>query len=179
MAQNIIRIEFDPCQPAPANGYLVKYKPIGSLEDFRTYTPNPFSSPVEIIELTDPAGTSYEGTIQGDCGGGVLGPANPWEALNNQSGSQSASGSQSDPCDDGNPIGGVTGNTEGETCFSPLQQLYLSPPQTIIQPGATLYYDACLTELVTGFTFVKDDGGQIFFLHPIFGIVGSPTGNSC
>lgn len=96
MATNTIQIDFDPCEPAPANGYLVKYRPLGSDEEWRTVEPNPTDTPVIIVDENDPKGTSYEGTIQGDCGGGKYGVEVPWEAINDESGSASASGSGSD-----------------------------------------------------------------------------------
>lgn len=96
MAENIITIEFVPCEPAPVNGYLVKYRPFGSLEDYRVLTPNQTESPIVIVDNNDPAGESYEGTIQGDCGGGVFGVASSWEFTNDQSQSGSISQSESD-----------------------------------------------------------------------------------
>lgn len=97
MAQNIIRIEFDPCEPTPALGYFVKYRPVGSLEDYRIVSPNPTDSPVVIVDDNDPAGTSYEGTIQGHCGVDNYSLPVPWEALNGDSVSESqASESESD-----------------------------------------------------------------------------------
>src|SRR5688572_2741065 len=94
MAENTIVIEFVPCEPAPVNGYLVKYRPFGSLEDYRVVEPNQTESPIVIVDENDPPGTSYEGTIQGDCGGGVLGVPSPWEFSNSDS--ISGSGSQSE-----------------------------------------------------------------------------------
>lgn len=91
MAENTIIIEFIPCEPAPANGYLVKYRPLGSLGEYRVVSPNQTESPIVIVDENDPPGTSYEGTIQGDCGGGIFGPPSPWEFGNDQS--QSGSGS--------------------------------------------------------------------------------------
>ena len=72
MAQNIILLDFQPCEPAPVNGYKITYRPLGSDDDYRTW-PNVFTSPVEIIDNNDPPGTSYEGLIQGDCGNGLMG----------------------------------------------------------------------------------------------------------
>lgn len=82
MATNTIVLDFEECTPTPANGYLVKYRPLDSSEDYRIVSPNPYSSPVTIIDTNDPVGTSYEGTIQGDCGGGNLGVPVPWVAIN-------------------------------------------------------------------------------------------------
>jgi hypothetical protein len=80
MAQNTIHIEFDPCEPVPANGYTVRYRPLGSGGSYRTAPANYTSSPISFVDNLDPAGTSYEGFIQGDCGGGKLGVSVPWVA---------------------------------------------------------------------------------------------------
>jgi hypothetical protein len=80
MAQNTIHIEFDPCDPFPAGGYVVRYRPVGSVEAYRTAPSNFFISPIEFVDNLDPVGTSYEGFIQGDCGGGKLGVSVPWVA---------------------------------------------------------------------------------------------------
>lgn len=82
MALNTITIEFEPCNPAPSNGYVVKYRPVGSTDPYRTWPANFFSSPAVIEDDNDDFGTSYEGIIQGDCGDGVLGVEVPWSAAN-------------------------------------------------------------------------------------------------
>lgn len=68
MATATLTINFTPPATAPANGYLVKYGIPG--EAVQTVSPNPVSSPVIITGLTP--GSVYQGTIQGDCGGGSL-----------------------------------------------------------------------------------------------------------
>jgi hypothetical protein len=80
MAENTIHIEFDPCEPVPAGGYKVRYRPLGSGGAYRNPPSNFFSSPISFVDNLDPAGTSYEGFIQGDCGGGKLGVSVPWVA---------------------------------------------------------------------------------------------------
>lgn len=80
MAQNTIHIEFDPCEPVPAGGYKVRYRILGSSDPYRNAPTNFFSSPIEFVDNLDPVGTSYEGFIQGDCGGGKLGVSVPWVA---------------------------------------------------------------------------------------------------
>jgi hypothetical protein len=80
MALNTIHIEFDPCDPFPAAGYKVSYRPLGSFEVYRTLPNNFFISPIEFNDNLDPAGTSYEGFIQGDCGAGKLGVLVQWVA---------------------------------------------------------------------------------------------------
>lgn len=79
MAQNVINVEFSPCQPAPADGYVIRYRVLGSETEYRTA--GPFTeSPAQILDENDPAGTSYEGFIQGDCGGGKMGVSVPFVA---------------------------------------------------------------------------------------------------
>jgi|SRR3954468_23702708 len=78
MAINTITIEFDPCNPPPANGYRVSYRPLGSEEDHRVWPENFTSSPAVIDDDNDPLDTEYEGFIQGDCGDGELGIEIAW-----------------------------------------------------------------------------------------------------
>lgn len=79
MAQNVLNVEFSPCQPAPADGYVIRYRVLGSETEYRTA--GPFTeSPAQVIDNSDPAGTSYEGFIQGDCGGGKMGVSVPFVA---------------------------------------------------------------------------------------------------
>lgn len=99
MASNTISIYFDPCEPAPAGGYLVTYRRVGT-SDFLTWPTNFFSSPAQFV-VEGPPGASYEGFIRGDCGGGKLGVPISWTAENGESfsggGSGSGSGSGSGP----------------------------------------------------------------------------------
>ena len=68
MATATLTISFTPPATPPANGYLVQYGIPG--EAVQTVSPNPASSPVVITGLTP--GSVYQGTVQGDCGGGDL-----------------------------------------------------------------------------------------------------------
>ena len=61
-----LTISFTPASPAPANGYIVQYRPVGRAY-YTTVTPNPKTSPV-LIEV--PGKESYEGMIASDCGFG-------------------------------------------------------------------------------------------------------------
>ena len=61
----------------PTNGYVVKYRQVGT-EAYTTVAPNPMSSPILITGLG--SGLSYEGTIQGDCGGGQYGAVSTFSA---------------------------------------------------------------------------------------------------
>jgi hypothetical protein len=64
MATKIITINFTPASPAPAAGYVVRYRPVGTTV-YTTVTPNPTASPVKIsVE----GGLDYEGDIKSDCG---------------------------------------------------------------------------------------------------------------
>lgn len=85
MALNTITIDFDPCEPTPANGYRVAYRPLGSIGAYRIWPVNFFNTPAEFTDTHDPIGTSYEGFIQGDCGGGKFGVPIPWVAENSSS----------------------------------------------------------------------------------------------
>ena len=61
----------------PTNGYVVKYRETGTSQ-YTTVTPNPMSSPVTISGLL--GGTTYEGTIQGDCGNNQFGTLSTFNA---------------------------------------------------------------------------------------------------
>jgi hypothetical protein len=61
----------------PTNGYIVKYRQVGTLP-YTTLTPNPMFSPAIISGLG--SGVSYEGTIQADCGNGQYGTISTFNA---------------------------------------------------------------------------------------------------
>lgn len=96
MALNTITIEFTPCEPTPANGYRIYYRPVGG-GAYRFHPDRFYVSPAVFTDEEDPIGTSYEGFIQGDCGGEKYGLPIPWTAENNESGGGSGSGSISEP----------------------------------------------------------------------------------
>jgi len=104
MANNTITINFTPCEPTPAGGYRVRYRPMGGSGDFRVWPVNFTASPIVFTDTEDPIGTSYEGYIQGDCGDGQLGVDIPWIAFNGDAtsesgGDESASASEAPiPC---------------------------------------------------------------------------------
>lgn len=185
MALNTITIEFQLCEPMPANGFLVSYRPVGSDEDYRTAGPF-MSSPAVINDSDDLFGTSYEGIIQGDCGGGVLGVAVPWTANNNESESESQSESASQSASASESVGGECiplevglGNTEGEACLDNTTVYIQNPPDGAIATGAILYTDCTFETPIVGFLFVRDPGGTLYDLNDGTGVVGDPTGNSC
>lgn len=61
----------------PTNGYIVKYRQVGTLE-YSTVTPNPTGSPIQIQSLG--GGVTYEGTIQADCSNGQFGTISTFAA---------------------------------------------------------------------------------------------------
>lgn len=65
-----LQIAFTPPSPAPAAGYIVKWRKVGDLL-FNTVSPNPIGSPVNIPNVE--ACGNIEGTIQTNCGGGNSG----------------------------------------------------------------------------------------------------------
>jgi hypothetical protein len=130
------------------------------------------SSPAVFTDEINPAGTCYEGFIRSDCSGSGSGEEKfgtpvTWEACPEESG-----------CN-GNPITGALDNSTEFICGTLQEYLFLDNAHEIIQPGAVLYYDACLTEPVTGFLFVKDIDGIVFNLDIDEVIVGGPTGDAC
>lgn len=100
MADNTITIEFRPCEPTPAAGYLIRYRPVSGGAYRERHV---FSSPATWVDHSDPVGTSYEGFINGDCGNGQLGVDIPWTAPfeGSQEASPSASASASSSEGDG------------------------------------------------------------------------------
>lgn len=73
MSTNRITINANLCEDAPANGYLVFYRPENTTIDYRTA--GPFTeSPFVIDDYSDPDNTRYTGYIQADCGDGNFGP---------------------------------------------------------------------------------------------------------
>lgn len=59
-----VSINFTEVIPTPVNGYIVKYRQVGT-SSYTTLTPNQTSSPITITGLT---GGAYEGTINSECG---------------------------------------------------------------------------------------------------------------
>lgn len=99
---NFVTVCFKPCEPTPANGYVVKYRLADSGAALRTWPVNFFSSPAQLLITEDPDGLQYEGYIYGDCGDGQLGVGDAWKTGDNppestSEGSPSASSSDSTP----------------------------------------------------------------------------------
>lgn len=74
MATNTFTLTFQPCEPTPAEGYRISYRPLGTEGAYRIVQVT--GSPAVIVDTLDAAGTQYEGFIQGDCGNEQLGPRN-------------------------------------------------------------------------------------------------------
>ena len=64
-----LTIAFTPPSPAPANGYRVRYRKVGTTS-YNTISPYPTTSPVVITGLEN--GVNYEGTIEAACDGGLF-----------------------------------------------------------------------------------------------------------
>jgi hypothetical protein len=62
-------LSFVPSDPAPINGYVVKYRKVGDTS-WTTLSPQPTSSPITIPGVDQLF--AYEGTIQSDCSNGFL-----------------------------------------------------------------------------------------------------------
>jgi hypothetical protein len=63
-----LTLTFDIPGFLPVNGFIVKYRVIGSNEPYQQVNPNPINSPVVISNLPD--NKNIEGFIMGDCGWG-------------------------------------------------------------------------------------------------------------
>lgn len=67
---NVLTVNFTACEPA--TDFRIFYRPQGSIIAYRdggTVTTSPFV----VTDSLDTAGTQYEGYIQSECGGGLLG----------------------------------------------------------------------------------------------------------
>lgn len=67
-------------------------------------------------------------------------------------------------------------NVEFDTCGALSEILYSA---SVFAPGVTLYTDAGLTTLATGYQFIVDSAYTIYNLNPVTGVVGVVTGNTC
>lgn len=187
MAQNTIHIEFDPCEPIPVGGYKVRYRPLGSGDPYRNPPANFFSSPIDFIDNLDPVGTSYEGFIQGDCGGGKLGVSVPWVAEFTGSipapGSSEAPSSVAPSSEPPPVLSGPfkLGLTTGGLCSEfNIESLFWLGPGPALVPGNVLYTDNMLTTPITGWFYVSDSvGTEIFSISDTTGEVGLTTGAGC
>lgn len=93
MANNTITLTIGLCGVAPANGYIVSYRPVGDTGEYRSAGPF-FASPFVFVDTLDAMDTQYEGYVQSDCGGGKLGVQVPWQTAAD-AGSESGGGSES------------------------------------------------------------------------------------
>lgn len=67
-------------------------------------------------------------------------------------------------------------NVEADTCSASVETLYSSQ---VFEPGVTLYTDAGLTTLATGYQFLADASGVFYNLNAVTGVVGAATGGAC
>lgn len=80
MATNQLTITFTPCSPAPTEGYLIFYRPIGGIGAYRVA--GPFTtSPAIFEDEGDPDGQEYEGYIISHCGGPLFGNDIPFDTI--------------------------------------------------------------------------------------------------
>lgn len=75
---NEITIHFAPCEPTPADGYRLKYRPVGA--GAYSAWPDHFTDSPAVFNDSGAAedGMPYEGFLQADCGDGDLGELIPW-----------------------------------------------------------------------------------------------------
>jgi hypothetical protein len=194
MANNSISIDFESCEPAPANGFKVFYRPVGSVDEYREAPENYTESPAQWIDTQDPPCTFYEGYMQGDCGGGKLGPVSTFitnvictaeSGSESESGSVSGSGSgsESEPGGGGgepsDPINVNYAFTEPGVCEGFAALVYVTLPATDVATGLIVYTDPGLTTPLTGVSFITNSVGTIFNINSVTGEVGLPTGNVC
>lgn len=120
---NTVTVIFIPCNPAPINGYNLKWRVKGSSDPY-TDEGNFTGSPIVFTDSLNPDGTCYEGILQSDCtpsgeSGTLLGNPIAWQTVCEESGTVNISGNieftargifvftgQSIPCDVTFPIDG-------------------------------------------------------------------------
>ncbi len=87
---NTVTINFIECEPAPANGYNLKWRVAGTSDPY-TDEGNFSFSPASFVDNINPQGTCYEGFLQSDCSQSgdsvtLLGEAIPWATVCGESG---------------------------------------------------------------------------------------------
>lgn len=167
MAENTITINFTPCEPTPVNGYVIKYRPVGSGIPYRTAPTNFTESPAVFVDNLDAGGTDYEGYIQGDCGDGKLGFASPWLAENEG------------PLPVFTPVNVRYVKNPATICAATPIVAYLLAPATAVGPGVVVYETASLSDPLTGSSFIAGPLGVVYNIAPGTGVVGSATGATC
>lgn len=100
---NTVTINFIPCSPPPAGGYLLTWRVAGSGD---LYTDGGFftTSPVVFTDSLNPPGTCYEGFLQSNCtesgeSGELLGNGIPWSTSCAESGVGDYALEQINTCD--------------------------------------------------------------------------------
>lgn len=105
MPNNYFTLCVVPCEPTPAEGYTIDYRPAGSTEAYRRWPTALAGTPVVVGGRTllqfqllfdeDPLGTEYEGFVYGNCGEEQLGEGQHWQTGDNPPESESGSASAS------------------------------------------------------------------------------------
>lgn len=121
-----LTITFTEATPTPAAGYRVTYWPTGSPGSAVVVTPNPTASPVVITGL---AGTSYSGTIEAACGGGLYSSPQAFSA--------DTTGGDTCDCYTVNTISGETITVSYTDCLgNPASGTFGNADSVITQPGS-------------------------------------------
>lgn len=68
---------------------------------------------------------------------------------------------------------------EGTICGQSPNLYFISDLYSGLSSGITIYTNPLLTVPLTGWEFVKDNGGAIWTIDSATGVIGSPTGNTC
>lgn len=137
-----ITITFNNQVPAPALGYVVKYREAGT-GPWNQVTPNPSGSPVVISGL--PADKRWEGTIQAKCSLNTSSPEIPWEVDDRIANEHAVNG---------------LGQTAEEACLNdPATEIPLIwSPCAVISGGCVLYTNVEMTARLQGYLFIILNG---------------------
>jgi len=151
-----LTIDFTVPSPVPINGFIVKYRAVGT-STYTTVSPNPTSSPVVITGIN--SGTKYEGTIKSDCGNSSTSPEFAFTACASRM------------------INSSYGTTVVNVCSASVGSQYISNSYTQIATGVTVYEDPCMNSPLIYPLYIADSNGAIWNIEN--GVVGQPTGALC
>lgn len=176
MANGTIQISFTPCDPPPANGYIVAYRKVG--EGSYSYLTEITSSPVSINIDDYTPGDVFDGYIRSDCGDNVYGDVIPWIIDTSDSSGSGSGGSSSGDEGSVSIYLRFTPSLFVYICMKAIEHVYISSPHTDIATGIIIYDDENMTIPHTGDNYVQALSGVIYHIDPVTGLVGADSGET-
>lgn len=77
----------------------------------------------------------------------------------------------------GNLISSRLGTSDQDICSAKYKNYYIAPPYVFFSSGASVYYDAAVSNPVVGYFLITDTDGSVYNLQN--NIIGFPTGQLC